>query len=96
MRHKAEIYNLTSRVAECPLDEMNWSRASGDLRLRVPPTEAEIERLFAGRREELVTRRKLDPATRNYAAARLEADSAAGLDVRMLVWTAWYASSSAS
>jgi integrase len=41
--------------------------------LRVPPGGAEIERLFAGWREELATRRKFVPAARNYAAARLEA-----------------------
>ena len=74
LRHKAEIYNLTGRVAECPLDEMNRPRATVNPRLRVPPTEAEIERLFAGWREELVTCRKFAPAARNYAAARLEAD----------------------
>ena len=28
LRHKAEIYNLTGRVAECPLDEMNRPRAN--------------------------------------------------------------------
>ena len=47
LRHKAEIYNLTGRVARCPLDEMNRPRASVDPQLRVPPTEAEIEGLFA-------------------------------------------------
>jgi hypothetical protein len=36
LRHKAEIYNLTGRVAECPLDEMNRPRASADPQLRVP------------------------------------------------------------
>src|SRR5436305_12307221 len=36
--------------------------------LRVPPGGAEIERLFAGWREELATRRKFVPAARNYAA----------------------------
>ncbi len=74
LRHKAEIYNLTGRVAECPLDEMNRPRASVDPRLRIPPTGEEIERLFAGWREELATCRKFAPAARNYAAARLEAD----------------------
>ena len=28
LRHKVEIYNLTGRVAECPLDEMNRPRAN--------------------------------------------------------------------
>jgi len=27
LRHKVEIYNLTGRVAECPVDEMNRPRA---------------------------------------------------------------------
>ena len=74
LRHKTEIYNLTGRVVECPLDEMNRPRAAVDPQLRVPPAEAEIERLFAGWREELATCRKFAPAARNYAAARLEAD----------------------
>jgi len=52
---------------------MNRPRASVDPQLRVPPAEAEIERLFAGWREELATRRKFVPAARNYAAARMEA-----------------------
>ena len=44
IRHKAEIHQLTGRVADCPVDEMNRPRASVDPQLRVPPTEAEIER----------------------------------------------------
>ena len=74
LRHKVEIYNLTGRVAECPLDEMNRPRASAGPQLRVPPAEEEIEQLFAGWRGELATCRKFAPAARNYAAARLEAD----------------------
>jgi len=55
------------------------------VRLRVPPAEAEIERLFAGWREELATRRKFVPAARNYAAARLEADVGLRVnEIRML------------
>jgi integrase/recombinase XerD len=74
LRHKAEIYNLTGRVAEGPLDEMNRPRASVDPQLRVPPTEAEIGQFFAGWRAELATCRKFAPAARNYAVARLAAD----------------------
>jgi integrase len=74
LRHKVEIYNLTGRVAECPLDEMNRPRASVDPQLRVPPAEEEIEQLFAGWRGELATCRKFAPAARNYAAGRLAAD----------------------
>jgi integrase len=85
LRHKIEIYNLTGRVAECPLDEMNRPRASAGPQLRVPPTGEEIERLFSGWREELATCRKFAPAARNYAAARLEADVGLRVnEVRML------------
>ena len=62
LRHKVEIYNLTGRVVECPLDEMNRPRASVEPQLRVPPAAAEIEHLFAGWREELATCRKFAPA----------------------------------
>ncbi|RNL59220.1 site-specific integrase [Arthrobacter oryzae] len=74
LRHKVELHGLTGRVIECPLDEMNRPRASTDPQLRVPPTESEIDRLFAGWREELVSCRKFGPAARNYAVARLAAD----------------------
>ena len=58
LRHKVELHNLTGRVLECPLDEMNRPRASVEPQLRIPPTEEEIEQLFAGWRQELVTSRK--------------------------------------
>ena len=74
LRHKVELHNLTGRVVECPLDEMNRPRASVEPQLRIPPTEEEIEQLFAGWREELVTSRKFGPTARNYAVARLAAD----------------------
>jgi integrase len=74
LRHKVELHNLTGRVAECPLDEINRPRAWVDARLRIPPTAQEIEQLFAGWRQELITCRKFAPAARNYAVARLAAD----------------------
>ena len=37
LRHKVELHNLTGRVIECPLDEMNRPRASAGPQLRVPP-----------------------------------------------------------
>ena len=56
--------------------------------LRVPPGGAEIERLFAGWREELATRRKFVPAARNYAAARLEAGVGLRVnEIRRSTWT---------
>jgi len=58
LRHKVELHNLTGRVVECPLDEINRPRMSVDPQLRIPPTAGEIEQLFAGWREELATCRK--------------------------------------
>jgi site-specific recombinase XerD len=85
LRHKVELHNLTGRVVECPLDEINRPRMSADPQLRIPPAAGEVEQLFAGWREELVTCRKFAPAARNYAAARLEADVGLRVnEVRML------------
>jgi len=74
LRHKAEIYQLTGHVAECPVDEMNRPRGGGQAALRIPPGAGQVARLFAGWREELSTCRKFAPAARNYAAARLMAE----------------------
>jgi hypothetical protein len=48
LRHKVEIYNLTGRVVECPIDEMNRPRGQRKARLRIPPTAEQVRRLFAG------------------------------------------------
>ena len=74
LRYKAEIYQLTGHVAECPVDEMNRPRGGGRAALRVPPGAGQVGRLLAGWREELATCRKFAPAARNYAAARLMAE----------------------
>jgi site-specific recombinase XerD len=92
LRHKAEVYQLTGRVAECPVDEVNRPRGSGNARLRVPPGEAEVGVLFAGWRGELATCRKFAPTARNYAAARLMSEvglrvsEACGLDLADIKW----------
>jgi len=74
LRHKVELHSLTGRVVECPLDELNRPRGSHDMALRIPPSEQEVQALFAGWRQELATCRKYAPTARNYAAARLMAD----------------------
>jgi site-specific recombinase XerD len=71
LRHKVEIHQLTGRVLECPIDEMNRPRGSQDAALRIPPSEAEVARLFAGWREELASCRTFAPSARNFAAAKL-------------------------
>ena len=74
LRHKVELHSLTGRVVDCPLDELNRPRGSHDMALRIPPSEQEVQALFAGWRQELATCRKYAPTARNYAAARLMAD----------------------
>ncbi|EHR59190.1 tyrosine-type recombinase/integrase [Saccharomonospora cyanea] len=74
LRHKVELCELTGRVVECPIDEMNRPRMSVQAQVRVPPTEVEIEQLFDGWREDLLICRKFTPAARNYMVARLLAD----------------------
>jgi site-specific recombinase XerD len=74
MRHKVELHALTGVVVECPLDEMNRPRGRKDARLRIPPSHAEVARLFVGWRSDLATCRKFAPAARNYTAAKLMAD----------------------
>src|SRR5438876_185209 len=54
LRHKAELHALTGRIVECPIDEVNRPRGSKQIRLRIPPTELEVETLFAGWRADLV------------------------------------------
>jgi integrase len=71
LRHKAEIHQMTGRIVECPIDEMNRPRGRQQAKLRIPPTAAQVGRLFAGWREELATCRKFAPAARNYTACRL-------------------------
>jgi len=74
IRHKVAIHQLTGRVAECPVDEMNRPRGAGRAALRIPPSAAQVGVLFAGWRAELAACRKFAPAARSYAAARLMAD----------------------
>jgi integrase/recombinase XerD len=75
LRHKVEIHNLTGRVVECPIDEMNRPRGARDAALRIPPSVEQVEQeLFAGWRGELATCRKFAPTARSYAASRLMAE----------------------
>ncbi|MGC5322358.1 tyrosine-type recombinase/integrase [Micromonospora arida] len=71
LRFRAEVYALMGRPLECPLDEMNKPRGRKEMALRIPPGEREIEALFRGWRDDLVTCRKFGPTARSYAASRL-------------------------
>jgi integrase/recombinase XerD len=58
IRHKIELHQLTGRVAECPVDEMNRPRGAGRAALRIPPSAVQVAALFAGWRAELAKCRK--------------------------------------
>ncbi|WP_225448056.1 site-specific integrase [Streptacidiphilus sp. P02-A3a] len=71
LRHKVEIHQLTGRMVECPIDEMNRPRGAKDARLRIPPSEPEMAHLFTGWGGDLATCRKFGPTARNYTASKL-------------------------
>ena len=73
LRHKAEIYNLTGIVVECPIDEMNRPANGPSAAIRIPPSDTEVDLLFSGWREDLRECRKFAPMARSYAAAQLMA-----------------------
>ncbi len=70
IRHKVELHQMTGRVAECPVDEMNRPRGAGRAALRIPPSAVQVAALFAGWRAELATCRKYlrsrSPATLSH------------------------------
>lgn len=92
LRHKVEIHQMTGRVVECPIDELNRPRGGAESKLRVPPSDVEVAQLFGGWRDELATCRKFAPTARNYAAARLMAEiglrvnEARQLDLHDIKW----------
>ncbi|MGW0664572.1 tyrosine-type recombinase/integrase [Streptodolium elevatio] len=71
LRHQAEIHAATGVVVESPLDEVNRPRGTVNMRLRIPPSAAEVERLFGGWRDDLESARKYAPTVRSYTAMRL-------------------------
>ena len=48
IRQKVAIHQMTGRVAECPVDEMNRPRAAGRAALRIPPSAVQVSVLFTG------------------------------------------------
>ncbi len=69
-RYQGDIHVLTGWVVDQPIDEFNRP-ASPVGRVRVPPSDHEIEVLFAGWRSSLHDSRKYLPAARDYFAASL-------------------------
>jgi integrase/recombinase XerD len=71
IRHKIELHQMTGRVAECSVDEMNRPRGAGRAALRIPPSAVQVAALFAGWRAELATCRKFALQQARHIAADL-------------------------
>jgi hypothetical protein len=94
LRRKAEIRQMTGRVVECPIDEMNRPRGRQQARLRIPPTADQVGRLFAGWREELATCRKYPNAAAAAVTGTLSTVTAR--TISYLTWTMSRASKNSS
>ncbi len=70
-RYQGDIHALTGWVVEQPIDEFNKPASMLVGRVRVPPSESEIDELFAKWRSTLPSARKYLPAARDYFAASL-------------------------
>lgn len=70
-RYQGDIHSLTGYVVAQPIDEFNRPSSASSAASRVPPSEPEVDALFAGWRDDLPTARKYLPAARDYLAASL-------------------------
>lgn len=70
-RYQGDINALTGVVVEQPIDEFNRQSGASRGRVRVPPSEAEVEQLFSRWRRSVPEARKYLPAARDYFAASL-------------------------
>jgi integrase len=70
-RYQGDIHALCGIVVEQPIDEFNRQSGASLGRVRVPPSDAEVEELFVGWRRSVPEARKYLPAARDYFAASL-------------------------
>jgi site-specific recombinase XerD len=70
-RYQGDIHALTGFVVEQPIDEFNRQSGASLGKVRVPPSDAEVDELFAGWRQSVTEARKYLPAVRDYFAASL-------------------------
>jgi site-specific recombinase XerD len=70
-RYQGDIHALTDCVVEQPIDEFNRPSGASLGRVRVPPSDAEIEELFSRWRQSVTEARKYLTAARDYFAASL-------------------------
>ena len=70
-RYQGDIHALTGVVVEQPIDEFNRQTGASLGKVRVPPSDAEVDELFAKWRRSVPEARKYLPAARDYFAASL-------------------------
>ena len=70
-RYQGDIAALTGVVVEQPIDEFSRQSGASLGKVRVPPSEREVEELFTGWRMSVLEARKYLPAARDYFAASL-------------------------
>jgi len=70
-RYQGDIHTLTGFVVEQPIDEFNRQSGASLGKMRVPPSDAEVDELFTKWRLSVPDARKYLPAARDYFAASL-------------------------
>ncbi|MGH3503542.1 MAG: tyrosine-type recombinase/integrase [Nocardioidaceae bacterium] len=70
-RYQGQIRRMTGVVVEQPIDEFNRQPGASLGKVRVPPSDAEVEKLFTNWRSSIPLARKYLPAARDYFAASL-------------------------
>ncbi|MGD7786863.1 MULTISPECIES: tyrosine-type recombinase/integrase [Micrococcales] len=70
-RYQGKIRRMTGVTVEQPIDEFNRQKGKSLGKIRVPPSDAEIEELFTRWRGSIPGARKYLPAARDYFAASL-------------------------
>jgi site-specific recombinase XerD len=70
-RYQGDIHALTGIVVEQPIDEFNRQSGASLGKVRVPPSEVEVDELFSEWRLSVLEARKYLPAARDYFAASL-------------------------
>ena len=70
-RYQGQIHRATGVLVEQPIDEFNRQSGASLGKVRVPPSDAEIEAFFTCWRHSIPQARKYLPAARDYFAASL-------------------------
>jgi integrase len=70
-RYQGRIHRATGVLVEQPIDEFNRQSGKSLGKVRVPPSEAEIDAFFTSWRQSIPQARKYLPAARDYFAASL-------------------------